>query len=535
MEETALEMVQRMLGEGKSTEQIRDALSGLPQQETALPILPSGQPTATSPLVAARTGQTAMAAPPGALARALASLGVAPQAGPTFRGYTAPDIIPLSKVASMVQPKSGWIAIVLTCLVPTLALSFDSPDRYANLSYALLTLGDISGIIGLVLYVWGLVLSTRIGLVENMFGGLNRVYVSHAIVGSASLMILLMHPFFSAASYYEYGLAVVAHFFVPQLAYIGSAFGIIALITMIVLLVLTLFVKLAYKLWLSTHRLLGVVYLLIALHIILTPNQVMRDHNMAAFMYGTLIVGALAYIYRTLMPDVFVRRYLYTIQSAVPKASNVVEVTLQPVGKAIHFKPGQFIFLSVNSDKVTREWHPFSVASADTSKSLTLDIRSLGAYTESLNKLLPYLVGSTVRVEGAYGRFSYRNFGNVNQVWIAGGIGITPFLSMAQALGNGPYNIDLYYTVKNNSELIDLEKLAAHQSRRPGQAFRVFPYINDRYGNHLSATFIDQHTGNLPAHDFLLCGPPAMMRSVTSQLVKMGVPEQHIHSEEFGF
>lgn len=531
-------MVQRMLADGSNTDQIRDALSGLSQQDTAMPILPSAQLPAAPPLgqLPAQGRPIMPAATPGMLSRALASLGVAPpQAGPAFRGYAVPDIIPLSRVKSMVRPKSGWILIVLTCMVPTLVLSFDSPDRYSNLPFALLTLGDISGIIGLVLYVWGLILSTRLGIVENMFGGLNRAYVSHAIVGSTSLMILLMHPFFSAASYYQYGLAVVAHFFVPQLGYIGSAYGIFALTIMVLLLVLTLFVKLAYKTWLKTHRLLGVVYLLIALHIIYTPNQVMRDHNMAVFMYTTLVVGALAYIYRSLLPDVFVRRYLYRIQSAVPKASNVVEVTLQPVDKAIHFKPGQFIFLSVNNDKLTREWHPFSVASADTSKNLTLDIRSLGAYTESLNKLLPYLVGSTVRVEGAYGRFSYRNFGNVNQVWVAGGIGITPFLSMAQALGNGPYNIDLYYTVSTNAELIDLEKLATHQSRKPGQVFRVFPYINDRYGNHLSAKFILQHTGNLRAHDYLLCGPPAMMKSITKQLIQMGVPEQQIHSEEFGF
>jgi predicted ferric reductase len=143
------------------------------------------------------------------------------------------------------------------------------------------------------------------------------------------------------------------------------------------------------------------------------------------------------------------------------------------------------------------------------------------------------MVGMTVRVEGAYGRFSYRNFANPNQIWIAGGIGVTPFLSMAQTLGPGSYNIDLYYSVKTASELIDLDVLAAHQSGQPGQVFRTFPFITDTYKIYLSAGILAKNSGDLTKREFLLCGPPVMMQSIKKQLIGLGVKNYQIHSEEF--
>jgi predicted ferric reductase len=135
-------------------------------------------------------------------------------------------------------------------------------------------------------------------------------------------------------------------------------------------------------------------------------------------------------------------------------------------------------------------------------------------------------------VEGAYGRFSYGNFGNSQQIWVAGGIGITPFLSMARALGPDVARVDLYYSVKNESELVGLAELQAVQASGQNQVFRLFPFVADKQG-FLTAAYIDQYSGGLQGKDVLLCGPPPMMKALKKQLRDLGVPRRRVHSEEF--
>lgn len=490
MAETSLEMVQRLLKEGKSTAEIRAAINGnRPLPDAAPPLSGPGAGLAATP------------------------------AGPV---PVAVDGEARQRTGALL----GWAWLASMALIPALLVVQANPQGpgFGSLANQLLAIGDVVGILGLVAYVLALVLSTRLSWFEDLFGGLNRVLNVHQILGQLSLVAILVHPLFTSGAYFQYGLNVVAHFFVPQLHYIGSAFGIVALLLMIGLLVVTLFVKLGYSLWLSTHKYLGLVYLFIGLHVLFTPNHLGDDVFLRWYLYFLLLVGALAYIYRSLLPNIFVRRYLYTIASAEKKGVGVVEVTLAPLDRKMSFKAGQFVFVSFDNEGLSPEWHPFSISSAESSDKLMIDVKSLGAYTETLTQLLPYMVGVTVRVEGAYGRFSFRNFGNVNQVWVAGGIGITPFLSMVQTLGPGPYNIDLYYSVSTQSELMDLSTLAKHQSNRPGQVLRVFPFITEKYNTFLSADIIAKNSGDLHNRDILLCGPPPMMHAITKQLVGKGVP-----------
>ena len=297
---------------------------------------------------------------------------------------------------------------------------------------------------------------------------------------------------------------------------------------------LTFYVKLGYTSWLQTHKYLGLAYAFISLHVILTPNRITGDPVMRGYLYSLLAVGTASFIYRTLLPNIFVRRFAYTIMSAVPKGVGLIEVTLAPISRSVRIRAGQFIYVSFNSSGLSNEWHPFSVSSSEQSGHLTIDIKSLGKYTEKLTQVLPYLVGMTAQVEGAYGRFSYRNFENRNQVWIAGGIGITPFISMAQSLKpDQPYNIDLYYAVKSESELIDVDTLSAQQTNTPTHVFRVFPFAAEALNTHLSAAIIAQNSGDLKKRDFLMCGPPGMIKSIRKQLIDRGASPKQIHSEEF--
>jgi predicted ferric reductase len=160
---------------------------------------------------------------------------------------------------------------------------------------------------------------------------------------------------------------------------------------------------------------------------------------------------------------------------------------------------------------------------------LRLDVKALGDYTKSLLKIQP---GAIAEIEGAYGKFSYKNYDNTDQIWIAGGIGITPFLSMARSLKpEQKINVDLYYSVKSADELVDYQTLASIMSTE-SMRFRLIPHIADTSG-FLTADIIEKQSGTLKDRDFYICGPPPMMKSMKAQLKTKGVPKYRMHSEEF--
>ena len=176
------------------------------------------------------------------------------------------------------KEKIGWILIVLFSIIPVVLLfaTNDVGELFYDVPETLKTFGKITALVGFVLYAINLLLAVRKQWLENFFNGLNRVYIAHHITGGIALSFLLFHPLLLAAQYVNFSslssLRYAADYLLPdtfnsmdELAAIQEvvAFdsGIIALIGMVVLLVLTFFVKLPYRLWLFTHRFLGVAFL----------------------------------------------------------------------------------------------------------------------------------------------------------------------------------------------------------------------------------------------------------------------------------
>jgi predicted ferric reductase len=161
---------------------------------------------------------------------------------------------------------------------------------------------------------------------------------------------------------------------------------------------------------------------------------------------------------------------------------------------------------------------------------LRITVKGVGVYTRALRKLER---GALAVVEGPYGEFSHRNVPNRDQIWIAGGIGITPFLSMARSLEDDEdLDADIYYAVETDEEALFLDELETLAARRDG--LRVIPVVREKVG-YLSAEKIEEASGDLATKDIMICGPPAMLENLQAQLLARGVSAERIHSEEFGF
>ncbi|MCE9597185.1 MAG: FAD-dependent oxidoreductase, partial [Spirochaetia bacterium] len=170
----------------------------------------------------------------------------------------------------------------------------------------------------------------------------------------------------------------------------------------------------------------------------------------------------------------------------------------------------------------SRAWHPFSVASCRFNPVMRLLIKSVGKDTAHLQDLH---AGDEMRIHGPFVEFHVRH--EQDQVWIAGGVGVAPFLGMVRCLdfrGSGEIRLIQY----EGAEEPALEsELREFQARHP--QFRSQTIVTSKADFHELGGLL----ANLNNPVFLVCGPPSFMRAVRKSLVKLGIQSSHIHTEEF--
>jgi predicted ferric reductase len=162
---------------------------------------------------------------------------------------------------------------------------------------------------------------------------------------------------------------------------------------------------------------------------------------------------------------------------------------------------------------------------------LKVYIKRLGDFTAELGNLK---VGDKTIIEGPYGRFNYTETkSNLDQIWIAGGIGITPFIGMVQDLEKHmKHKVTLYYAVNVEDELIALDLFKSIE--KANDKFKVITWIKDKNG-YLDAKVIKEHSGSVKNKSFYICGPPGMKSALAAGLMDSGVKQKNIIMEDFSF
>ena len=109
----------------------------------------------------------------------------------------------------------GWSSIILLSLVPVVLFLLGSGMQgFKNFSLSLYTLGRIFALGGITLFALNFVLSTRLKFLEEIFGGLDKVYLVHGIVGGIAFMLILAHPILISASFIPKSIIQAASFFI---------------------------------------------------------------------------------------------------------------------------------------------------------------------------------------------------------------------------------------------------------------------------------------------------------------------------------
>ncbi len=421
----------------------------------------------------------------------------------------------------------AWLAVLLP-VVPVLLLGAGTrvSAAFATPSTALRTLGLLAGLAGYVTFAVTLLLGARVPALERLFRGLDRMYLFHRRLGSAVGALLVAHVVLvvGAVAIVDAGSAV--ELVTPDPGWRVFA-GVVAAAGFAAVLVFTVVVPLRHEAFLRIHRLFGVVFAVGALHALRVPAFAALLPPLKVYLGLVTGAGLAGWLYRSGHGRTLVRRHHYRVARINPLKADITEVTLSPVSEPLEFEPGQLVFIGIDDDAVGKELHPFSITSAVGDPDLRLAVKALGDYTTGLRDVSET---SWVMVEGPYGGFWHDGAQHRRQVWIAGGIGVTPFLSIARSMEPTDHQIDFYYCTEDAEAAVFLDELFAIADRHP--ELRVIPFRADSLG-FLTAADVRAGSGDLAHAHLFLCGPGPMVDALTAQFEAQGVPRDRLHFEDF--
>jgi predicted ferric reductase len=392
-------------------------------------------------------------------------------------------------------------------------------------------IGEVLGITAAVLLALTAILSVRLRPLEWLFGDMTKVYVAHGIVGLTMFAIVTVHPLLYTAGVLpatEAAAGTIVPFRLVVLDWISWILIALALLP-------TLFVRLPFDLWRYTHWLLGAALVVTAVSVTLTSDTfdtfkvpALRYYLFFLFGLGTLAVLYMVGMRRLLEP----KREHRVLRAEHHPAAGTVEFELEPVGAPLRYQAGQFTYVDLLDDLVQAKRgfaaHPYSISSAPSSPTLRLVVAAEGDTTRRIQGIAEH-DGARALVYGAYGRLAFHRDGPAKRLWIGGGTGVTPFLSLAEELADDPAGRDVVLVagVNHPEEAYYADRLAAY-AERSGGALRVVIWDGEQKGLP-TVSGLEEEIPDLSERVVALSGPDAMIADLTPILRAAGVP--HIHSE----
>lgn len=381
--------------------------------------------------------------------------------------------------------------------------------------------GIVLGWAGAGLLLFNLLLMVREVRLARSLGGLERITAWHHQTGMVAYLLLLLHPLALAAAGWvespQFAWKVISPFSESWPVWLGWG----GFIFLMLGLATTFMNRLAYGTWRWLHGLLGLGVLIGFVHVL--------QLGISAGVVFALFAALLLLLWRLLRVDLGTAAKPYIVTSVRAVAQSMVEVSLKPLAMPIAAAPGQFVlaaFFNGPGYQGCGEFHPFTISGLGLDDEFRIGVKALGDCTQRMQRLE---AGVSARVHGPFGEF-LKDLPRRPLLWVAGGIGITPFLGfLRQSPVNSPTTLIYLYRGEQDAAYLDeLTALSASCAELSLQAEATGSGLPDL--NSL-----------LPAADVLknqecyLCGPPGLIEAISRILLARNVPAERIHFEHFDF
>ena len=388
------------------------------------------------------------------------------------------------------------------------------------------SMGKASALMGMSLFLTLPLLSLRHARFTKIFGGFSKAHTLHVKTGKISFYLISGHPVLLGLGRLLKGTSFTRIWDWSSLLVFS---GIVAFLLFAGSVAISLYSHSKHQQWIQIHQIMGWLIPLYFLHGLLARNKLLNNKGLLVYFTLLGIAGFIAFLYWSVLSKYLLRKFKYEVVEVNYLTDNIMEAVLKPTGTQMLFQPGQFAYASFIFPGVDPEAHPFSFSNSNNGPYVRFTIKALGDDTIRFRDITK---GTQAYLEGPYGDFSYKNTKNRSQVWIAGGIGITPFLSMARSISEQEhYDIRFYYGTNTFEEAVFLQEFLDITRHLP-QEFHT-TVVNKEISGFVTLELLRHSLGTLDVFDYFICGPPVMMKTLMQQLIDAGVPTEQIHAEPF--
>lgn len=439
--------------------------------------------------------------------------------------------------------KPAWKWLTMPLFVSLFIWLLSPEPTYSILATPLLKLREqlvfLTGVVALSYMVLTLVLALRWPLPCRLAGGLDKAYTIHKYAGILTLFFSVIHWLLEKVPHWLVGLGL----FLPpgdlgdpgaytELEIILFTSGLLlveaAFYGIVILCIIALTSCIPYHIFRLSHKIIPAIFLVIAWH---ATTAQLKGHwleSPAGYLLILLLLpGVAASLVALFQQTGKSRRHTAVIHSASQHSNNITDLRLHIKDGSLFHQPGQFFFLRFEHD---REPHPFTAAScASDPKEMRFAIKKLGDFTDQLEKHIA--PGQKVTIEGPYGEFTFQDNCD-RQTWVAGGIGVTPFLARLEYLSRNcgtEKPIDFWYCTRGPldrqfppglQELCDKSGVTLH-------------HLNSEQGEHLDVEMISKSADGLDKTSIWFCGPTSFAECLRTGLSLRGFDLKRFHHESF--
>jgi len=402
-----------------------------------------------------------------------------------------------------------------------------------------------AGIFSYALMTFNLVLATRFTIISNFFNGLDKVYFVHKFNGYLILVFTFLHFVKSGTLNNQLGVASKLasdtfsstnkfEGFLQDEADLAGELVFWLIVSLIIFSVLKRIGNvqlLPYGKWKISHKLFIVVFLTVTFHMLFIKRPFAGGTKIDHFLVICGTIGCLS-LFWTQIRKFFVRKKYQIVEIERLKDTTKIVIEAQTV-RYSRCRPGQFAFISFRKIPELSEPHPFTIAICEGGgRKLTFYIKACGDFTKSIFDKAAF--SDEIFVDGPHGNFLPNYTTNASMLWVAGGVGITPFLSFASSfkeLEKAP--ISLLYVVRDQDDLIGLDRLQAAQKTNPNFIYHVV--VTSQEGRPSYDTIASAFPELRKAVDLYFCGPEALRKSIIKILKDSGARVNKIKYEVFTF
>lgn len=395
----------------------------------------------------------------------------------------------------------------------------------------------LSGLLSVAMMSLAMFLAARPIWLEGPLGGLDQMYRTHKWAGILAVGFAALHWMIEMSD--DILKVVVGRAGrVPKENYVGllealrdlaEDMGEWAIYAVLAMLAITLWKRFPYRAWRFLHQAMPIIYLMVAFHAALLAPGGYWAQPVGALLALLLSAGVYGSVQALTGRIGRSRQICGTITAVEHTSPDVIGVRCQLNNGWRAHRPGQFAFITFDAKEGA---HPFTIASADSGeRTISFQIKALGDYTRRLADRLR--LGQEVKVEGPYGRFDITRLNRkARQIWIAGGIGVTPFLAWLEALQVHPEqaNADLHYWTRNRDTDPFVTRLVSLCAALPGIRLHMH---GSQPGEVLSATRMMTAKEAGRRTEFWFCGPQGLAERLKQELNAIGLGRFRFHQEAF--